>query len=87
MNLSFKTLALGLTLVASSSVFAATTTQTKPVMDKDGAYVSMDVAQVLSDNTTGSACGIDKAKMLYLNHQGVEHELDYRVQGECPQQN
>ena len=87
MNLSLKTLALGLTLLASSSVFAATTTQTKPVMDKDGAYVSMDVAQVLSDSTIGSACGIDKAKMLYLNHQGVEHELDYRVQGECPQQN
>jgi uncharacterized protein YxeA len=87
MNLSLKTLALGLTLLASSSVFAATTTQTKPVMDKDGAYVSMDVAQVLSDTTSGSACGIDKAKMLYLNHQGVEHELDYRVQGECPQQN
>lgn len=87
MNLSFKTLALGLTLMASSSVFAATTAQTKPVMDKDAAFVNLDVAQVLSDNTTGSACGIDKARMLYLNHQGVEHELDYRVQGECPQQN
>lgn len=87
MNLSFKTLALGLTLLASSSVFAATTAQTKPVMDKDGAYVPMDVAQVLSDKETGNPCGIEKAKMVYLNHQGVEHELDYRVAGECPQQN
>ncbi|MGI4839245.1 MAG: DUF2790 domain-containing protein [Janthinobacterium lividum] len=87
MNLSFKTLALGLALVASSSVFAATAAQTKPVMDKDAAFVHLDVARVISDNTTGSACGIDKAKMLYLNHEGVEHELDYRVQGECPQQN
>lgn len=87
MNLSFKTLALGLALVASSSVFPATAAQTKPVMDKDAAFVHLDVARVISDNTTGSPCGIDKAKMLYLNHEGVEHELDYRVQGECPQQN
>lgn len=87
MNLTFKTLALSLTLLASSSVFAATAAPAKPVMDKDAAFVHMDIAQVLSDTSTGNPCGVDKAKMLYLNHQGVEHELDYRVQGECPEQN
>lgn len=86
MNLSFKTLALGITVLASSSVFAATTAQ-KPVMDKDGAFVRMDVAQVISDRTSGNPCGIENAKLLYLNHQGVEHELDYKVDGECPSQN
>jgi hypothetical protein len=82
-----KNIALGLTLLASSSVFAATTAQTTPVMDKDGAYVHLDIAKVISDTSTGNPCSVDKAKMLYLNHQGVEHELDYRVMGECSEQN
>jgi hypothetical protein len=87
MKVSVKTLALGLTLLASSPVFAATAPQTTIVKDKDAAYVNLDVAQVISDKETGNPCGVENAKMLYLNHQGVEHELDYKVAGECPQQN
>jgi hypothetical protein len=54
-------------LLATGSAFAATQSTSPVIHDKDGFYVPVDVAKVLS--------------MTDLNGQGREHQLDYQVQG------
>lgn len=69
------------TLLASGSAFAADNEKPPVVHDKDGFVVHLDVAKVLSDTNTSNSCGVVPARLDYLNHQGQEHVLDYKVVG------
>ncbi|KPU58506.1 hypothetical protein AN403_3638 [Pseudomonas fluorescens] len=68
-------------LLATGSAFAATPSASPVIHDKDGFYVDLDVAKVLSMTDLSGKCGIVPAQFNYLDHQGREHQLDYRVQG------
>lgn len=68
-------------LLATGSAFAATQPTPSIIHDKDGFYVPVDVAKVLSMTDLNGKCGIVPAQFNYLDHQGREHQLDYQVQG------
>ncbi|MFY0732434.1 DUF2790 domain-containing protein [Pseudomonas sp. NFX15] len=77
-----KMLLLGVAaLLATGSAFAATESTSPIIHDKDGFYVPVDVAKVLSMTDLSGKCGIVPAQFNYLDHQGREHQLDYQVQG------
>ena len=77
-----KTLLLAFTaLLATGSVFAATTPNSAVIHDKTGFYVHLDIDKVLSSTDISQACGVIPARLNYLDHQGREHVLDYQVQG------
>jgi hypothetical protein len=74
--------ALGLTaLLATAPAFADTQTDTPVIHDETGFFVHLDVAKELSSTDISQACGIVPARFTYLDHQGREHVLDYRVHG------
>ncbi|WP_213880834.1 DUF2790 domain-containing protein [Pseudomonas sp. dw_358] len=68
-------------LLVASPVFASTLDNTAPIHDKDGFYVKMDIAKVISDTNTSVLCGIQPARLDYLDHAGREHVLNYKVEG------
>lgn len=77
-----KMLMLGLAaLLATDSAFAATQTAEPVIHDKPGFFVHLDIAKDLSGNGISQECGIVPAQLIYLDHQGREHVLDYQVQG------
>ncbi|MFJ2366335.1 DUF2790 domain-containing protein [Pseudomonas sp. NPDC087697] len=81
------------TLLAAGSAFADTTgttgtTDTSAVIhDETGFFVHMDIAKVISMTDISDQCGVIPARLDYLDHQGREHVLDYRVQGRCTNEN
>ncbi|MFW0753671.1 DUF2790 domain-containing protein [Pseudomonas sp. H11T01] len=74
-------------LLATGSVFADTTDTSAVIHDKTGFFVHLDVAKVKSMTDISDQCGVIPARLDYLDHQGREHELDYSVQGRCPNEN
>ncbi|MBA1296099.1 DUF2790 domain-containing protein [Pseudomonas lurida] len=73
-------------LFITTSVFAADNTSV--IHDTTGFYVNLDVAKVLSSTDTYGQCGVVPAQLRYLDHQGREHVLDYRVLAiGCPNDN
>ena len=74
-------------LLATGSAFASTTDSPAAIHDKAGFFVQMDVAKVLSTTDLSDQCGVIPAKFDYLDHQGLEHVLDYQVQGNCSNEN
>jgi len=77
-----KTLLLGFAaLLVVGSAMADTTTQSTIIHDKPGFFVHLDVDKVLASTDLTAQCGIVPAHLDYLDHQGQEHVLDYRVYG------
>lgn len=77
-----KMLSLGFAaLLATGSAFADTQTAEPVIHDKVGFFVHLDIAKDLSSNTISQECGIVPAQLIYLDHQGRKHVLDYQVQG------
>lgn len=68
-------------LLATGSALAANQPTSSIIHDKDGFYVPVEVAKVLSMTDLNGKCGIVPAQFNYLDHQGREHQLDYQVQG------
>ncbi|PQZ87662.1 MULTISPECIES: DUF2790 domain-containing protein [Pseudomonas] len=68
-------------LLSAGPVLAA-----EPVIhDQTGFFVHMDVAKVLSSTDTFGQCGLVPVRFDYLDHQGREHVLDYKVYATgCP---
>jgi hypothetical protein len=67
--------------VAATSVMAAgnepvQTTQYNPAQ-------SLDIAKVISVSPTTDACEVVPATMVYVDHQGETHRLEYKVMGGC----
>ncbi|WP_283188338.1 DUF2790 domain-containing protein [Pseudomonas sp. PMCC200344] len=77
-----KMLVLGFAaLLATGSAFAATQTAEPVIHDKTGFFVHLDIAKDISSNIITQECGIVPAQLIYLDHQGRKHVLDYQVQG------
>ena len=68
-------------LLATSSAHADTQTAEPVIHDKTGFFVHLDIAKDLSSNIITQDCGIVPAQLIYLDHQGRKHVLDYQVQG------
>ncbi|MBK5400959.1 DUF2790 domain-containing protein [Pseudomonas sp. TH39(2020)] len=68
-------------LLATGSAFADTQTAEPVIHDKTGFFVHLDIAKDLSSNIITQECGIVPAQLMYLDHQGRKHVLDYQVQG------
>ncbi|MEO4015379.1 DUF2790 domain-containing protein [Pseudomonas rossensis] len=68
-------------LLATGSAFADTQTADPVIHDKTGFFVHLDIAKDLSSNIISQECGIVPAQLIYLDHQGRKHVLDYQVQG------
>jgi hypothetical protein len=68
-------------LLATGSAFADTQTAEPVIHDKTGFLVHLDIAKDLSSNIITQECGIVPAQLVYLDHQGRKHELDYQVHG------
>ena len=77
-----KTLIVGFSaLLATGSALADTQTAAPVIHDKTGFFVHLDIAKDLSSNNISQECGIVPAQLIYLDSQGREHVLDYKVQG------
>lgn len=63
------------------SPLVASVASAAPIQDKDGFMVHLDVAKVISDTTSVHGCGIQPARLDYLDHSGREHVLNYKVEG------
>ncbi len=74
-------------LVFSGSTFADSTEPLPVIHDKAGFYIDIDVAKIISMTDISKQCGVVSAQLDYLDHQGREHVLDYKVQGYCPNDN
>jgi hypothetical protein len=68
-------------LLATGSAIADTQTAEPVIHDKTGFFVHLDIAKDLSSNIITQECGIVPAQLMYLDHQGRKHVLDYQVQG------
>ena len=68
-------------LLATGSAFADSQPQRSVIHDKPGFFVHLDVDKVLSSTDISQACGIIPARLNYLDHKGLEHVLDYQVEG------
>lgn len=68
-------------LLVTGSAFADTQTAEPVIHDKTGFFVNLDIAKDLSSNIITQDCGIVPAQLIYLDHQGRKHVLDYQVQG------
>ncbi|MEO8640494.1 DUF2790 domain-containing protein [Pseudomonas sp.] len=68
-------------LLATGSAFADTQTAEPVIHDKTGFFVHLDIAKDLSSNIITQECGIVPAQLIYLDHQGRKHVLDYQAQG------
>lgn len=67
--------------ITATSVMAAgnetvQTTQYNPAQ-------SLDIAKVISVSPTANACEVVPATMVYVDHQGETHRLEYQVMGGC----
>lgn len=84
-----KKLILALTLIGCAApVFAATGTSTMPIQDRAGAFVHLDIAQVIKSTDNNHECGIQSEELKYLDHQGRVHSLDYEASGtDCASDN
>ncbi|KAA0983544.1 DUF2790 domain-containing protein [Pseudomonas sp. ANT_J28] len=68
-------------LLATGSAFAGTQPVEPVIHDKTGFFVNLDIAKDLSSNIISQDCGIVPTQLIYLDHQGRKHVLDYQVQG------
>ncbi|MGF6514158.1 hypothetical protein ABH912_001624 [Pseudomonas sp. BT76 TE3572] len=68
-------------LLATGSAFADTQTAEPVIHDKTGFFVEVDIAKDLSSNIITQDCGIVPAQLIYLDHQGRKHVLDYQIHG------
>ena len=68
-------------LLATGSAFADTQTAEPVIHDKTGFFVDLDIAKDLSSNIITQDCGIVPAQLIYLDHQGRKHVLDYQTLG------
>ena len=66
------------TLAAADEVHVA---QAQPVVEHYTYATDLDVAKVISVTPTADVCEVVPAQMIYEDHQGQRHILEYRVMG------
>ncbi|WP_397452968.1 DUF2790 domain-containing protein [Pseudomonas sp. NA-150] len=74
-------------LAFSGSLFAAQMPDTAPIIDQTGTLVHLDIAHVYSSTDLSVVCGVQPAKLVYQDHMGRTHQLDYEALGRCPGDN
>lgn len=80
-----------LALTALLAPFAAYADGANSQASSDGQYhygMPLDVAKVVSMTPASDIknCQVGTAHMVYIDHQGKTHEVDYREMGDCLQQ-
>lgn len=76
-----KTLISLLLAVMATSVMAADNEQVPATVYNPAQ--PPDIAKVISVTPTSNACEVVPATMIYVDHQGQTHRLDYHVMGGC----
>ena len=66
------------TVAAADDVEVA---QAQPVVEQYTYATDLDVAHVISVTPTADVCEVVPAHMIYEDHQGQRHILEYRVMG------
>ncbi|WP_047280481.1 DUF2790 domain-containing protein [Pseudomonas lundensis] len=66
------------TLAAADEVHVA---QAQPVVEHYTYATDLDVAKVISVIPTADVCEVVPAQMIYEDHQGQRHILEYRIMG------
>ncbi|MGV8916528.1 MAG: DUF2790 domain-containing protein [Pseudomonas sp.] len=74
-------------LAFSGSLFAAQMPDTSPILDQTGTLVHLDIAHVDSSTDLSDLCGVQPAKLVYQDHMGRTHQLNYEALGHCPSDN
>lgn len=80
--------ALALLALAGMSAFALaeetveTAVAVEPVVEQYTYGMELDIAKVLSRSDIPDACGVVPAYLLYEDHQGKVHRLEYMVFGQ-----
>ena len=91
MNIKPAIALLGLCAACASFGALADPAAPQPVVSKGETYeygMPLDVAKVISITPARNAadCQVGTAHMVYVDHQGQKHEVDYREMGNCSQQ-
>jgi hypothetical protein len=79
---------IALVLVGVSSLALAdeAATGSQPVAQQYDYSTNLDIARVISLSTLPNVCEVVPATMVYEDHQGQRHTLEYRAMGEgCKQ--
>lgn len=79
---------VALALVAVSSFALADQAQdaAKPAVEQYTYGTNLDIAKVISLSKVANVCEIVPATMVYEDHQGQRHTVEYRVMGDgCSQ--
>lgn len=86
MKRSIAVLAVAAALVSFGAL--ADTASNPPVSSNYEYGMPLDVAKVISITPASNAadCQVGTAHMVYVDHQGQKHEIDYREMGNCSQQ-
>ena len=72
-------ISLLLTIVATSAMAAGTESAATPYPPAQ----PLDIARVVSITPTATACDVEPATMVYVDHQGQTHRVTYQVMGNC----
>ena len=67
------------TLAAADEVHVA---QAQPVVEHYTYATDLDVAKVISVTPTADVCEVVPAQMIYEDHQGQRHTVEYQVMGD-----
>lgn len=77
---------IGLGLLALSMPLLAD--QASPLIrDQTGTYLRLDIARILESTDLTRFCGVQTARLEYLDHLGRTHLLEYPVAGHCSSEN
>ncbi|WP_288442412.1 DUF2790 domain-containing protein [uncultured Pseudomonas sp.] len=86
MKVSIAIAALSAALASCSALAGSSTGETDAKPYSYG--MPLDIAKVISITPASNAarCQVGTAHMVYVDHQGQEHAVDYREMGNCSQQ-
>ena len=60
----------------------ANAVRTQPAVEHYTYTTDLDIAKVISVTPIEKVCGVVPAHMVYEDHQGEQHILEYRIMGE-----
>ncbi len=79
-------IALALVAVSSFALADQAADAAKPAVEQYSYGTKLDIAKVISLSKVANVCEVVPATMVYEDHQGQRHTVEYRVMGDgCSQ--
>ncbi len=79
-------IALALVAVSSFALADQAADAAKPAVEQYSYGTTLDIAKVISLSKVANVCEVVPATMVYEDHQGQRHTVEYRVMGDgCSQ--